>query len=47
MFAYITPLALVLTLTMLKESYDDYKRYIRDWEANITQYTRILNDGSN
>jgi len=32
---------------MLKEIYDDYKRYVRDREANITQYTRILNDGSN
>jgi len=32
---------------MLKEVYDDYKRYVMDREANKTQYTRILTDGSN
>lgn len=34
MFTYVAPLALVLFLTMLKEAYDDFKRFRRDKEAN-------------
>jgi phospholipid-translocating ATPase len=30
MFSFIAPLALVLTLTMLKEAYEDYQRFIKD-----------------
>ena len=35
---YIAPLAFVLFVTMGKEAYDDYKRYLRDKEANSTKY---------
>lgn len=34
LFTYVAPLAFVLCLTMLKEAYDDFKRYQRDNEAN-------------
>ncbi|EDK31407.1 phospholipid-translocating P-type ATPase, flippase family protein (macronuclear) [Tetrahymena thermophila SB210] len=37
-FTYIAPLVLVLTLTMLKEAYDDFKRFQRDREANSQIY---------
>lgn len=39
LFTYVAPLALVLTLTMLKEAYDDIKRYQRDNQANSQLYT--------
>ena len=35
---YIGPLGLVLTLTMLKEAYDDWERYKRDKDANSGKY---------
>ncbi|KAF5376750.1 hypothetical protein D9615_007897 [Tricholomella constricta] len=35
---YIAPLALVLFVTMGKEAYDDYKRNLRDREANSQKY---------
>ncbi|KAF9446849.1 phospholipid-translocating P-type ATPase [Macrolepiota fuliginosa MF-IS2] len=35
---YIAPLAFVLCVTMGKEAYDDYKRYLRDKEANSQRY---------
>ncbi|KAF8636096.1 hypothetical protein AX17_003801 [Amanita inopinata Kibby_2008] len=35
---YIAPLAFVLCVTMGKEAYDDYKRYLRDREANSQKY---------
>ncbi|KIL64320.1 hypothetical protein M378DRAFT_192664 [Amanita muscaria Koide BX008] len=35
---YIAPLAFVLTVTMGKEAYDDYKRNLRDREANSQRY---------
>ncbi|KAA1475730.1 phospholipid-translocating P-type ATPase [Dentipellis sp. KUC8613] len=35
---YIAPLAFVLLVTMGKEAYDDYKRNLRDREANSQQY---------
>ena len=38
LFTYIAPLAFVLFLTMLKEAYDDLKRYWKDKEANSTKY---------
>ena len=34
LFTYIAPLAFVLSVTMLKEGYDDFGRYRRDKEAN-------------
>ena len=41
LISYVGPLTLVLTLTMLKEAYDDWERYKRDKEANSTKYTKI------
>jgi phospholipid-translocating ATPase len=35
---YIAPLAFVLAVTMGKEAYDDYKRHLRDVEANSAKY---------
>jgi phospholipid-translocating ATPase len=38
LFSYVSPLVFVLTLTMIKEGYDDYKRYVRDKETNNRPY---------
>ncbi|KAI0261943.1 hypothetical protein BC834DRAFT_829493 [Gloeopeniophorella convolvens] len=38
MSTYIAPLAFVLLVTMGKEAYDDYKRNLRDREANSALY---------
>ncbi|KAK4048538.1 putative aminophospholipid-translocase [Microbotryomycetes sp. JL201] len=35
---YIVPLAFVLAVTIGKEAYDDYVRYLRDKSANSTRY---------
>lgn len=35
---YVAPLAFVIAITMGKEAYDDYCRYLRDREANSTRY---------
>ncbi|KDQ11220.1 hypothetical protein BOTBODRAFT_35523 [Botryobasidium botryosum FD-172 SS1] len=35
---YVAPLAFVLTVTMGKEAYDDYKRNLRDRDANSQKY---------
>ncbi|EKM76179.1 hypothetical protein AGABI1DRAFT_122765 [Agaricus bisporus var. burnettii JB137-S8] len=35
---YIAPLAFVLCVTLGKEAYDDYKRFLRDKEANSQRY---------
>ena len=39
---YVAPLAFVLAVTIGKEAYDDYSRYVRDREANSTRYLVIL-----
>ena len=39
---YIAPLAFVIAVTMGKEAYDDYSRYLRDREANSTRYLVLL-----
>lgn len=41
LFTNITPLLLVLTITLSKEAYDDYKRYKRDRDANSQKYARL------
>jgi phospholipid-translocating ATPase len=38
LITYIAPLAFVLLVTMGKEAYDDYKRNLRDREANSARY---------
>lgn len=42
---YIAPLAFVLSVTIAKEAYDDFKRYRRDKEANSQQYTKLTETG--
>ncbi|KAF9228134.1 phospholipid-translocating P-type ATPase [Gyrodon lividus] len=39
---YVAPLAFVLCITMGKEAYDDYKRNLRDREANSQKYLIIV-----
>ncbi|KAJ2919629.1 hypothetical protein MD484_g852, partial [Candolleomyces efflorescens] len=41
---YIAPLAFVLSVTMGKEAYDDYKRHQRDKEANSQRYLILQRD---
>ena len=38
MFTYVAPLVFVLVVTMIKEAYDDYKRYRQDKLLNQTIY---------
>lgn len=45
LFTYISPLAFVLSVTIAKEAYDDYKRYKRDKEANSQQYEKLTPTG--
>ena len=46
-FTYFAPLSFVLLVTLSKEAYDDWKRFLRDQEANSQRYARLrsLNDG--
>ena len=43
---YIAPLAFVLLVTMGKEAYDDYKRNLRDREANSARYLVLASHSS-
>ena len=43
---YIAPLAFVLFVTMGKEAYDDYKRHLRDKEANSAKYLILESSGA-
>ena len=45
MFTYIAPLAVVLTITIIKEAVDDFKRYQRDKEANSQKFKKITDKG--
>ena len=38
---YVAPLAFVLTVTMLKEAYDDFQRAVRDKELNVTKFEKL------
>ena len=38
LFTYISPLAFVLFVTLMKEAWDDFQRYTRDKELNNTIY---------
>ncbi|RKO87631.1 hypothetical protein BDK51DRAFT_5631, partial [Blyttiomyces helicus] len=42
---YFAPLCFVLTVTIGKEGYDDWKRYKRDQEANAQIYQRLSPNG--
>ncbi len=35
----------MLTVTILKEAFDDFKRFLRDKEANSRKYKRITHNG--
>lgn len=41
LFTYIAPLVFVLSITIGKEAWDDFKRYRRDKEANSQMYVRL------
>lgn len=38
MFTFIAPLAFVLTITMVKEAFDDIARLKRDKQINLKKY---------
>ncbi|EPT26927.1 cation-transporting atpase family protein [Toxoplasma gondii TgCatPRC2] len=46
LFTYLAPLAFVLFVTLAKEAYDDYKRYVRDREMNEQGYKRLTPEGT-
>lgn len=41
LISFVAPLVFVITITMIKEFYDDYKRRLRDCEINESKYERI------
>ncbi|KPV71916.1 uncharacterized protein RHOBADRAFT_56295 [Rhodotorula graminis WP1] len=43
---YIVPLAFVLLVTIGKEAFDDYTRYLRDRSANSALYSRLVDSSS-
>ena len=43
--SYFGPLCFVLTVTISKEAFDDYNRYLRDQEANTQKYEIIKESG--
>lgn len=45
LFTYVAPLVFVLLITMLKEAFDDFQRYLRDKELNEKQYERLNVNG--
>ncbi len=45
LFTYIAPLGFVLCVTILKEAYDDFKRWRRDKEVNSQLYHRLTPSG--
>ena len=45
LFTYIAPLAFVLGVTLTKEGYDDYQRYVRDKQSNCQEYQRLAAAG--
>jgi len=45
LFTYIAPLSFVLSVTIGKEAFDDFKRFLRDREANSQKYTKLTATG--
>eukprot|EP00002_Diphylleia_rotans_P011626 TRINITY_DN2292_c0_g1_i8.p1 TRINITY_DN2292_c0_g1~~TRINITY_DN2292_c0_g1_i8.p1 ORF type:complete len:1252 (+),score=261.63 TRINITY_DN2292_c0_g1_i8:42-3797(+) len=45
LFTYLAPLAFVLAVTISKEAYDDFKRHVRDKEANSQLYGKLTPQG--
>jgi phospholipid-translocating ATPase len=46
LFSYVAPLVLVLLLTMVKEGYEDYQRFVKDKEANGAMYNTLGEGGA-
>lgn len=46
LYAYWAPLGFVLCVTLLKEAYDDVKRFLRDKEANAQKYIKVTEKGT-
>lgn len=46
MFTYMAPLVFVLVITIFKESWDDWNRYVRDKELNSGQYEKLMSKGN-
>jgi len=46
LITYVSPLAFVLTVTMLKEAYDDFKRAQRDKELNNAKFEKLTEKGT-
>ena len=45
MFSFVAPLVLVLSLTMLKEAYEDYQRFLKDKEINSAEFVALTTNG--
>ncbi|KAL9647937.1 hypothetical protein ABK040_008208 [Willaertia magna] len=45
LFTYVAPLVFVLSVTLIKEAFDDIKRWRRDIEANSQKYNRLKRNG--
>ncbi|GFO25333.1 phospholipid-transporting ATPase [Plakobranchus ocellatus] len=45
LYTYWGPLAFVIFVTMCREAVDDYRRYLRDKEANSQKYKRLTKNG--
>lgn len=45
LYAYWAPLGFVLFVTLLKEAYDDIKRFLRDKKENAQKYKKITPNG--
>lgn len=46
MFTYVAPLVFVLCVTILKEAWDDYQRFLRDKELNGDIYEKVQPNGN-
>jgi phospholipid-translocating ATPase len=44
-FSYVAPLVMVLSVTIMKEAFDDYYRYQRDQELNNQKFIKHSNKG--
>jgi phospholipid-translocating ATPase len=44
MFGYIAPLVFVVSVTMMREAYDDIKRYFEDKKMNTILYQVLTTD---
>ena len=45
LFTYIAPLVFVLSVTMIKELYDEIKRFLRDKEVNGQKFSVLTPNG--